>query len=154
MSQKEISAETLALSVVYRSAIAIDNDGTPVVEDGVFLANLQPNVTEEMLRSVKANNETHAAAIVHAFGNNAIDVMAANPAVTKVEAFIPTIARDGFAVEANRSRDGRNPRTGETTTKYGIVDIVHKTQVDNKNGGELKIIRAQLSESAAAKLTS
>lgn len=154
MSKKEFSPEVQAVSDAVRAGIAIDNAGKAVQEDGLWLNNMQPNVTEEMCRHVKHNTEVFAAGLLHGFGMNGIDVMAANPDLNKIELFVPTMGRDGFDLELNRTRESRNPRNGETITKYGVADVVLRTAADNKGAGELKIARAFLSEYATDKLVS
>jgi hypothetical protein len=139
---------------ILNSGIAPGPDGVTVVEEGLYdRAVPLLGQTEEVMRDAKEVNEVFVSLTADVFGNKVLDQMEKHADLQQVTATIPMIGRDHVELSMLRSKEVRNVGTGETSTKYGVLDIGVKQAVGNKQAGELKKIRAGLSEDALKRLT-
>lgn len=136
------------------SGLAVGPDGVTVVEEGLFERAIPAlGQTEESQRLAKEVNEVFVSTVAEVFGNKGLDQMAKNSDLQQATATVPMLGRDHVELSLVRTKEVRNVSNGEISTKYGVLDIGVKTTMANKQAGDLKKIRAGISEDAAKRLT-
>lgn len=160
MSDKEekkvLSAEVLAISKAARAAISIDKtSGVAAEKEGsdLFKENLPEGLSMDTVKAVSNYKTNFVAGTAHALGTLAVEAMASNKKLEEVSASIAMGGRDkaNFTVHRRREFTNRFDPNGGKVVKLAPIAVTLEER-HGKNGGQLKIARAQVSELAMAKL--
>lgn len=140
------TAKTLATTI--RSELSFDGEGSGVLADDIFERTLPADVTLDTVKRVQNHTLDFANGLTLALGEAGIEHLNGHLDLASVNVRAK-LGNDTVASEFHRTREGRNPATGETVVKYGAVSTKYTTGV-GAGRGDYKRVQEHLSESAAA----
>ncbi|MGG4591720.1 hypothetical protein ACLPJK_26035 [Pseudomonas aeruginosa] len=154
MSLEKVTEQTLELSKVFQEALEIGENGTvsekPLSE--AFKSSLPETLPFETLVSAQEFLTTAKNALHHAVGVKGTDYLAEHADENSVVASDIKFGNDRVSVEVLRKVQVRNPKTGETSDKYGATTTRYISHAGTKKSGEYRHINDYLAGYAAGKL--
>lgn len=130
---------------------AVDKDGVlkPEFATGVYLEMLPEALPESVVKAVHEHDAKFTAASALAFGRKVQHVMERHKAVERVEGKLPMYGKNTLDLDYRRSREVTNPRTGDASTKYGVLGV-GMTVHGAKDAGQLALVKKNLAALALA----
>jgi hypothetical protein len=125
----------------------VENGSIQVAED-LYEKLLPETLTMEVVKDVGNYNTDFIAASSYSVGNRAIQAMANDDSLNEVNTSIKMGVNDALKLNVDRKRTYGSVNGGTETTKFGVVTAAYETK-SGKNGGQLKVVRKSISESAA-----
>lgn len=143
----KISPEVQALAKKITSQIKLEGDSVTVPAD-LYVTTLPDTLTEEQVKAVQAHNSNFFPAATLAVGDLAVAAMKKDKKLEAVSGAFKMVGRDHFDITVNRSKESRNPATGETTTNFGVISASMVTHGAKASRGEMSHVKAHLQEAA------
>lgn len=124
------------------------NTGIATAAEGLSDSMLPAGITADTVKAVAIHNHEFTAAVVGAFAELSTEVLRSNKKLDSTELSLPFGYKDTLNVSQDRSKEIRNPGTGETSNVAGKLNISVKAYVGSKTG-QLSTVR-KLAEALAA----
>ncbi len=133
-----------------KGKVTINEAGAAVLPKDAFISTLV-NSTEKDVKAAFAERDSFVAAATAVTGEAALAFLAANKDVATVTLKTKVI-NDDAAVTIHRSRDSRNPQTGEVTQTKGAVSLAYKAVAAKTGSGQTGAVVAAIKINAATAL--
>jgi hypothetical protein len=154
-TSSQIKDEILELSAKLQKDMSIDKKtGNGTEAENLYTKHLPDGLSTEVVKQVKDYDGAFIAAGTHAFGQLAIQAMKKNSDLPKATIELSMGNRDSMAVTVERSKDSVNQFSADkaTVTKFGVTTVTFDARAGASKAGQLKHVRAQIAEMAAAQL--
>ena len=129
--------------------LAVDAEGSIQTTAELFAETLPEGVTLESVIAGQNATQDFADGLGLAVKILGLPALKANPELAAITVAGAAAGNDKIAVQLLRSRDGRNPQTGEVTTKHGVLSLSYVTGIGAKRGNLKRIQEATSAEAAA-----
>lgn len=144
----KLNDRVIAIASTLAEGVTIDKKtGETKPEEGLFAKTLPEGLTLEQYELAQQHNVDMVAAGGKVLGDIALPVMKAHKDVTTVNLSIPSVGKDSFDFSIDREKQYRDVKSGETITKYGVLNAEHNVQA-TKNKGQYGLVKRLISEQA------
>jgi len=152
-----INENVAVLAGKIMASLVYDAETSSIKEEkknSIFEANLPQDLTMEVVKKVEGYKTEFVSAATYAIGQLAQKEIMADKKLNRIEATL-AVGGDQLAVDYERSKQyacalpGKGTEGGEKITKFGVTTVAYTTKAGH-NGGQLKIVRKELNELAAA----
>lgn len=151
MSKIKPEIESLATKLLKTFEVKVEGElGTVIHKEGVdaFSDNLPEGQTLKAFEEMDNYRYTYTAATGHAQGQRAIELMNKQKGLNSVTGTFNMGGKTEATHEIVRSKPVFNPKSGETSEKFGAMTTVVKTALGNQKIGQIGAVRAHIGELA------
>lgn len=151
MSAPELKDTTQDLAKKIKSLIKIDDKGVATIEKDYYQTHLPDGVTVDAVKALQQYNTDIVAAGALAFGEVAVEAMKKDKDLKIATMHMPTVGKDGFEWQIDRSYQARNPSTGQSDERFGRISVKHETYATEKKG-QFAAVKTHLADLAMKSL--
>lgn len=109
-------------------------------------------LTAEDVKKVSTHRGRVLAALGKAGGEESTAFAVKHKSLDDISIVVPSVGKDSYEMNFQRSRPTLNPRTKEAGTKYGALTLKYH-EFATGNHGEISRVKAHISEHASTKLS-
>lgn len=143
----KIPANVLEMSKII-SGLITEKDGQLVIDPTAYAQTLPDDITIDDVKKVESHRAVFFPATTYAFGNASAKHLKSNKKVDEVNLIVPMNGHDTLSLEYLRSKEVRNPKTGEKSTKFGSVKAEFSMYAIRGDRGVMSEVRAELAAEA------
>lgn len=147
----QVSASIRDLANKLKKDFKIGEGGVIAVEKDFYASHLPETISINDVTRIQAHDADFMSAVALAAGELGIKHMSKQKDVNEVSIKWKAGRNDqGFNI--SRSKDSRDPKSGNTVTKYGVGNMKVVVHGSKNTAGSFKSIRGYLSELGASEL--
>lgn len=138
-----------ALATELRPQIEI-KDGVATIAADAYVKTLPSDIPVETVKKLQEHNTVFWPAVTKAFGEAAIEAMAADKKLEVLDLSVPMVGEDKWDINFKRSYEHMDMSTKEMKTSFGGVSASLTVQAARHNRGAMSAIKTELKAAALA----
>lgn len=138
-----------ALATELKGQIEI-KDGAATIAADAYVKTLPSDIPLETVKKLQEHNTVFWPAVTKAFGEAAIEAMAADKKIESLDLSVPMVGDDKWDINFKRSYEHMDMSTKEMKTSYGGVSASLTVQGARHNRGAMSSVKSDLKAKAMA----
>lgn len=145
---EKVSEAAKVVGTAVKTELGFDGDGTCAHPEDLFERTLPADLTLDTVKRVQTHVLDFTNGFAIGFGEAGLEHLEKNADLASVSARVK-LGHDNLNMELHRTREGRNPQTGEAVVKYGALSTKLTTGV-GAGRGDYKRVQEHLNEQATS----